>query len=197
MQQTYRYRNIIIKPHWMQFVINELHLLVLISVGFVYAGIDDAVLSTLVFVLSLLFSLCLAYRMVYLCRMRYIISNEQLVFEHGVFHREVDYQELYRVVDFNESQTFMQQLFRLKTVSIYSGDRTTPRLDIIGVPMKENLVTTIRERVEISKRRRSIYEITNRQDMVDGNYRHSNGIGSQGTIGVIQSLGMDGTGRRQ
>ena len=38
MQQTYRYRNIIIKPHWMQFVINELHLLVLISVGFVYAG---------------------------------------------------------------------------------------------------------------------------------------------------------------
>ena len=96
MQQTYRYRNIIIKPHWMQFVINELHLLVLISVGFVYAGIDDAVLSTLVFVLSLLFSLYLAYRMVYLCRMRYIISNEQLVFEHGVFHREVDYQELYR-----------------------------------------------------------------------------------------------------
>ena len=148
MQQTYRYRNIIIKPHCMQFVINELHLLVLISVGFVYAGIDDAVLSTLVFVLSLLFSLCLAYRMVYLCRMRYIISNEQLVFEHGVFHREVDYQELYRVVDFNESQTFMQQLFHLKTVSIYSGDRTTPRLDIIGVPMKEELVAAIRERVE-------------------------------------------------
>ena len=59
MQQTYRYRNIIIKPHWMQFVINELHLLVIISVGFVYAGIDDAVLSTLVFVLSLLLSLCL------------------------------------------------------------------------------------------------------------------------------------------
>ena len=197
MQQTYRYRNIIIKPHWMQFVINELHLLVLISVGFVYAGIDDAVLSTLVFVLSVLLSLCLAYRMVYLCRMRYVISNEQLVFEHGVFHREVDYQELYRVVDFNESQTFMQQLFRLKTVSIYSGDRTTPRLDIIGVPMKEELVTTIRERVETNKRRRRIYEITNRYDMVDSNYRHSNGIRSQGTSGVIQSLGMDGIGRRQ
>ena len=148
MQQTYRYRNIIIKPHWMQFVINELHLLVLISVGFVYAGIDDADLSTLVFVLSLLLSLCLAYRLAYMCRMRYVIGNEQLVYEHGVFHREVDYQELYRVVDFNESQTFMQQLFHLKTVSIYSGDRTTPRLDIIGVPMKEELVAAIRERVE-------------------------------------------------
>ena len=197
MQQTYRYRNIIIKPHLMQFVINELHLFVLTSVGFVYAGIDDAILSTLVFVLSVLLSLCLAYRMVYLCRMRYVISNEQLMFEHGVFHREVDYLELYRVVDFNESQNFLQQLFRLKTVSIYSGDRTTPRLDIIGVPMKEELVTAIRERVETNKRRRSIYENTNRKDMVDSHYRHSNGIESQGTSGVIQSLGMDGIGRRQ
>lgn len=77
MQQTYRYRNIIIKPHWMQFVINELHLFVLISVGFVYAGIDDAILSPLVFVFSLLLSLCLAYRLAYMCRMRYVISNEQ------------------------------------------------------------------------------------------------------------------------
>ena len=75
MQQTYRYRNLIIKPHWMQFVINELHLLVLISVGFVYAGIDDAVLSTLVIVLSVFLSICLAYRMVYICRMRYVIIN--------------------------------------------------------------------------------------------------------------------------
>lgn len=162
MQQTYRYRDIIIKPHWMQFVINELHLLVLTSVGFVYAGMEAAVLSPLVLVLSLLLSLCLAYRFAYLCRMRYIIGNEQLIYEHGVFHREVDYLELYRVVDFNESQTFMQQLFRLKTVSIYSGDRTTPRLDIIGVAMNEKLVATIRERVETNKRRRSIYEITNR-----------------------------------
>ncbi len=162
MQQTYRYRNIIIKPHWMQFVINELHLLVLTSVGFVYAGMDAAVLSPLALILSLLLSLCLAYRLAYMGRMRYTIGNEQLIYEHGVFHREVDYLELYRVVDFNESQTFMQQLFRLKTISIYSGDRTTPRLDIIGVPMKEALVAIIRERVETNKRRRSIYEITNR-----------------------------------
>ena len=162
MQQTYRYRNIIIKPHCMQFVINELHLLVLINVGFVYAGMDGAILSPLVLMLSLLLSLCLAYRLAYLCRMRYIIGNEQMVFEHGVFHREVDYLELYRVVDFNESQTFMQQLFHLRTVSIYSGDRTTPRLDIIGVPKKEELVAIIRKRVETNKRRRSIYEITNR-----------------------------------
>ena len=93
MQQTYRYRNIIIKPHWMQFVINELHLLVLISVGFVYAGIDDAVLSTLVFVLSVLLSLCLAYRLVFFFRVHYFISTQPLGVEAGVFYREEDYME--------------------------------------------------------------------------------------------------------
>ena len=95
--------------------------------------------------------------------MRYIISNEQLVFEHTCFIVEVDYQN-YTVVDFNESQTFMQQLFRLKTVCIYSGDRTTPG---IIIRMKENLVTTIRERVETSKRRMTSMRRTGK-DTVDG-----------------------------
>ena len=53
-------------------------------------------------------------------------------------------------------------LFGLKTVSIYSGDRTTPRLDIIGVRKGVELQTFIRERVEFNKQNRLIYEITNR-----------------------------------
>jgi uncharacterized membrane protein YdbT with pleckstrin-like domain len=84
------------------------------------------------------------------------------VFEYGVFQRKVDYLELYRIVDFNEHQTFIQQLCGLKTVSIYSGARTTPRLDIIGVKNGCEYVSLIRERVEYNKRRKGIYEITNR-----------------------------------
>ena len=55
----------------------------------------------------------------------------------------------------------MQQLLGLKTVSIYSGDRTCPRLDIIGVPEDQNLIRTIRERVEYNKRMANIHEFTN------------------------------------
>jgi hypothetical protein len=47
-------------------------------------------------------------------------------------------------------------------VTIYSGDRTTPHLDIIGVPVKIDLVAIIRERVEYNKQRKGVYEITNR-----------------------------------
>ena len=76
--------------------------------------------------------------------------------------RDSDYIELYRVVDFKENRSFLQQLAGLKTVSVYSGDRNTPRLDIIGVRNSMNLVAHIRERVEYNKQRKGIYEITNR-----------------------------------
>src|SRR5574344_963300 len=67
-----------------------------------------------------------------------------------------------RIVDFNEHQTFMQQLFSMKTITIFSGDRSTPSLDIIGVKANNQIVPMIRERVIISRRNNSIYEITNR-----------------------------------
>ena len=112
--------------------------------------------------LSVAMSLVLAYRFIYLKRMIYRITDEQLIYEHGVITRSSDYVELYRVVDFAERSNLLQQLCGLKTVSVHSGDRTTPRLDIIGMDMNNDLVSVIRGRVELNKRRKGIYEITNR-----------------------------------
>lgn len=58
--------------------------------------------------------------------------------------------------------TLLEQLFGLKTVSIYSGDRTNPRLDIYGIRDNLDLVSLIRERVEYNKQLKGVYEITNR-----------------------------------
>ena len=82
--------------------------------------------------------------------------------EHGVFTRKSDYLELYRIVDFNEHRTLPQQICGLKSVTIYSGDRSNPKLVITGVKNDLNLVSLIRERVEYNKQRKGIYEITNR-----------------------------------
>ena len=86
------------------------------------------------------------YGCLYLSKLQFIVSSEQLIIQHGIFHRTSDYIELYRIVDFCEQRCIMEQLFGLKTISIYSGDRTNP----------------IRERVEYNKQRRGVYEITNR-----------------------------------
>ena len=100
--------------------------------------------------------------MLYISRIQYIVTEEQIMYLHGILSHQTDYMELYRVVDYQQNRTFMQQLTRLKTITIMSGDRNMPVLNIIGVREDEDLVQEIRRRVEFNKKQKSIYEITNR-----------------------------------
>ena len=141
MQQTIRrFRIITLRPHWGQYIISQ---------GFM-------------FLVSLVTTLMMLYGCLYLSKLQFIVSSEQLIIQHGIFHRTSDYIELYRIVDFCEQRCILEQLFGLKTISIYSGDRTNPKLDIYGVQEKLDVVGIIRERVEYNKQRRGVYEITNR-----------------------------------
>lgn len=151
-----------LQPRTVQFFIDNWPLLTLDLCGYACAGMDGMPFMGLLLWLSVAVSLVLAYRFIYLKRMVYRITGEQLIYEHGVITRSSDYVELYRVVDFAERSNLLQQLCGVKTVSVHSGDRTTPRLDIIGMGIDDNLVSVIRGRVEQNKRRKGIYEITNR-----------------------------------
>ena len=55
----------------MQFVINELPLLLLCPIGLIYAGMDGLPLTHLILALTLILSLILLYRFIYLKRMTY------------------------------------------------------------------------------------------------------------------------------
>lgn len=74
--------------------------------------IDGLPFTTLSMWVALLLSLFLVYRFIYLRRIRYRIGSEQLVCEHGIIWRKTDYMELYRIVDFTENQSLLQQLCR-------------------------------------------------------------------------------------
>ena len=161
MQNRQQYRDISLRPKTTQFFIDELPLLFVAITGLVYGGMDDAPLGSIVILFAVLLSLYLAYLLIYLKRIGYHIGSEQLTAEHGVFRRSIGYIELYRVVDFHEHQTLLQQIFGLKTVTVLSMDKTTPMLALIGLPKQANIVEIIRERVEYNKQRKGIYEITN------------------------------------
>lgn len=161
MQNRQPYRDISLHPKTTQFFIDELPLLFVAITGLVYGGMDDAPLGSIATLFAVLLSLYLAYRLIYLKRIRYHIGSEQLTAAHGVFQRSTGYIELYRVVDFHEHQTLLQQIFGLKTVTVLSMDRTTPKLVLIGLPKQTAIVELIRERVEFNKKRKGIYEITN------------------------------------
>lgn len=161
-QPTYCFGTLVFRPCIRQYLANDLVLTVICVAGFAVAGIDGVFMGNMLLWASLVTAVCLAYRFLYLRSMRYIITEEQFIYEHGVFRRTRDFMELYRVVDFREESSFSQQIFGLKTIQIYSGDRSTPRLDMVGMDQRADLIPVIRERVGASRKRNGIYEITNR-----------------------------------
>lgn len=152
----------IIRPDFRQFVINELHWIMLLGAGIFSCGLEDMLYGDILIMGCLLLGLYLGYGCLFLLRCRFTITGEQLICERGVFSRKSDFVELYRVVDFVEKRSLFQQLAGLKTVVVYSGDRTHPHLVIPGVQNHVPLVAIIRERVEYNKQRKGVYEITNR-----------------------------------
>ena len=161
-QPSNSFGTLVFRPRIRQYFANDLIITIVCIAGLAVAGIDGMFMGNILLWASLAIALCLIYRFLYLRGMRFVITDEQFIYEHGVFQRTRDFMELYRVVDFREESSFLQQLFGLKTIHIYSGDRSTPRLDMVGMDKSSNLVPFIRERVSANRKRNGIYEITNR-----------------------------------
>ena len=160
-QPIVRFQSIVLQPHRMQFVIDELPAITVCVAGWIYGGMEGRPFTAFAVWVAVLLSLVLLYRLIYLRRTRYYIGSEQIISKHGVLSRKTDYMEQYRIVDFVEHQSFMQQLCGLKTVRIFSTDRNTPQLDLVGIRRNLDVVRLIRERVEYNKLKKGIYEITN------------------------------------
>lgn len=162
MMDTYPFEKLAIRPHWMQFCIGEIHWMLLAAVLMTAYLMTSFLFHNILAYLAWAIIIFLLYRMLYISRIQYIVTEEQIMYMHGILSHKTDYMELYRVVDYQQNRTFMQQLTRLKTITIMSGDRNMPVLNIIGVREDEDLVQEIRRRVEFNKKQKSIYEITNR-----------------------------------
>lgn len=155
------YQEIRLRPSWRQFIADELLTILFTVAMLVIGGLDGIPLSSIFFCIGLALVFLMYYRFIYLRGMRYTITDQQLVYEHGVFTRSRDYVELYRIVDYDERRSFLQQILGLKTIIIHSGDRTTPKLNIIGVLERDALIPVLRERVAYNRSRMNIHEFAN------------------------------------
>ena len=149
-----------IRPDWRQFIINELPNMALTVLLLVIGGLDIP-FSSVFFCIALALLFLLYYRLMYLRNIEYTITDQQLVYSHGIFTRSRDYIELYRIVDYDEKRSLMQQIAGLKTIIVHSGDRTMPRLRIIGIREDTDLVHLLRERVAYNRSRMNIHEFAN------------------------------------
>lgn len=148
-----------------QFFINEALGFLLLACSGLFSGYDgtvyDVSIASYSLYVFLFISLVLGYKLWYLSTIEWIITEEQLVYTRGIFTRKKDYIELYRVFDFNEVQSFIQRLASVKTVVVASTDSTHPTLRMVGVRNNIEVSDIIRERVEIVKKDKKIYEVTN------------------------------------
>ena len=155
------YEDVSLRPSWRQLLIDELVSILGALALIVIGGLDGVPAHTLLLCLGLALVVKVCYRLVYLRQIVYTITGEQLVYEHGVFSRSRDYLELYRVVDFDEKRSFLQLLLGLKTIVVHSGDRTMPKLRMVGIREAADVVGCLRERVSYNRKRMNIHEFAN------------------------------------
>ena len=161
MTEGKAYEEVSLRPSWRQLLIDELVSILGALALIVIGGLDGVPAHTLLLCLGLALVVKVCYRLVYLRQMVYTITGEQLVYEHGVFSRSRDYIELYRVVDFDEKRSFLQLLLGLKTIVVHSGDRTMPKLRMVGIREAADVVGCLRERVSYNRKRMNIHEFAN------------------------------------
>lgn len=162
-QNNQKFTPVSLRPHWAQFTINQTHWLILCLICFtIYCCFGSFLFQNVFLFLGLALVLYLVFQVIYLARMKYVITSDQIIFLHGVISHSTDYMELYRVIDYQQHRSLMQQLTGLKTVMIYSGDRNTPVMKLIGMRNSYDVISVIRDRVEYNKKIKHIYEITNR-----------------------------------
>lgn len=81
---------------------------------------------------------------------RYRITTERLTVIRGILSRSSDDMQLVRIEDLKYYQTFLNRIFKVGDLEIYSTDKSEPALIIEGIDrpdeMKENLWQAVRER---------------------------------------------------
>ena len=156
--------NVIIElvPSLRMFWIQNCGLFVIYLVLLIMTGSDSRSLSLVALLMAGLLTAVLLYRYYYICKLKWTITRKQLKTEWGVLTRDIHYVELYRVVDYCERQSFMQMVFGLKDIIIFSNDRTTPAQRIFGIPAGLDIIPQLKELVEQQKREYHVYEIANR-----------------------------------
>jgi len=89
----------------------------------------------------------------------YELTTERLLFTRGIFSKQTDTMELYRVKDLTVLQPFFLRLFSLGNIVLQTSDRTTPTFVIEAVRNPKEFSDLIRNNVESCRDRKHVGEL--------------------------------------
>jgi membrane protein YdbS with pleckstrin-like domain len=90
---------------------------------------------------------------------RYRISNYRIDFERGILSKKIDTLELWHVDDISFYQSLSDRLLNVGTIIIISGDKTTPKLKLMGLPDPRPLFNSLQQRIISVKRQRGVVKM--------------------------------------
>jgi len=124
--------------------------------GMIDSGLWALVIFGIVAVIAL-GNIAIAY--FHLQAIEYVVSTQRVRIISGLFSKDIQEIELFRVKDTMANQSFFLRLFGLGTITILSGDEKQPRLVLSGVPQALELRERIRTEVMTLRQRFGVREV--------------------------------------
>jgi hypothetical protein len=90
---------------------------------------------------------------------RYRISNYRIDYDRGILSRNIDTLELWHVDDISFHQSLSDRLMNVGTITVMSGDKTTPQLKLMGLPDPTPLFNSLKQRIISVKRQRGVIKM--------------------------------------
>ena len=89
----------------------------------------------------------------------YELTTERLRFYSGVFDRNIEEVELYRIKDFTVDKPFLLRIFGLGNVHIVTSDRSRPNVELRGIIHSRHVRDQIRHHVEQVRDEKGVREV--------------------------------------
>jgi len=148
------------RGHPSQVLILKLYFLwAIILLGTVFAVTVRRELWPLPFALGLIAFVQIVLRNLRLRSIEYVVTTQRVRVVSGLFNKDIQEIELFRVKDTMVHQRFFLRLFGLGTITILSGDAHNPQLVLNGVPHAVELRERLRQEVMVLRQRYGVREM--------------------------------------
>lgn len=91
----------------------------------------------------------------------YLLLNDQIVVRQltpfGIIENRT---EMYRIVDYRQTQSFVDVFFNLSTIILRSTDQQMPYITIFGIPKGRQVIDLLRDETEKCRMKKGVREIT-------------------------------------
>ena len=89
----------------------------------------------------------------------YKITNYRIDYESGLLFKKMDTLELWHVEDVSLSQSPIDRMFNVGTITVISGDATTPRLELHSLHDPRKMLELLKTRIIAVKRQRGVIKM--------------------------------------